>query len=376
MSLLERFKRFNRRNTMIDIHNDNNLETLLKIAKEEPLPDFVKQSDASLLATPADLPKEAFALESKRLYPMFDKASTWLSSRYFTKFAKEIPEPTRSVVGSKLKKACELFGAEWPAAKKPEPEMVKLAESDYAMVEKFEDKSVVKYPVNTKEATERSIAQFGGECALYPPRWRQKTADTLLKKAGEFKINVHASSPVHKYTCRTKSPETIKMAMHLRASYTKSHEFSTLYRGLIEKSAHEDAGAIIDTVEFLDKSSGLARYWDNGIPDPYLSVYKRAEEEKKDADKDLKIEAVKGDCEDGCDETEAKHASQSIVLAERNVPLSQLTQMPLEWYSDLLGEDIAKEMEDGNEIDEEKLKIILTSLPRPSQLLVVNNLPA
>lgn len=360
---------------MIDIHNDDNLEVLTKIAEEEQLPDFVKQADTSLLANPSELPKEAFALESKRLYPMFDKASAWLSSRYFTKFAKEIPEPTRSVVGGKLKKACELFGVEWPVAKKPE--MVKLAESDHAMVEKYEDKTVMKYPVHTKEATERSIEQFGSECALYPPKWRQAAAEKLLKKAGEFKINIHPTSPIHKYTCHTKSPETIKMAMSLRARYTTSPEFSKLYRDLIEKSAQENADTIVDVIEVLDKSSGLSRYWDNGIPDPYLSVYKQAEEKKEDTDKDLKIEAVKGECDkdEECDETESKHASQSIVLAERNVPLSQLTEMPVEWYGDLLGEDIAKEITDGDEIDEEKLKIILASLPRPSQLLIVSNLP-
>ena len=361
---------------MIDIHNDDNLEVLNKIAAEEQLPDFVKQAEASLLASPSELPKEAFALESKRLYPMFDKASAWLSSRYFTKFAREIPEPTRYMVEGKLKKACVLFGVEWPKEAK-KPEMAKLAESDYAMVEKFEDKSVMKYPVNTKESTERSIEQFGSECALYPPKWRRAAAEKLLKKAGEFKINIHPSSPVHKYTCHTKSPDTIKMAMSLRARYTKSPEFSKLYCDLIEKSAQEHPDAVVDVIELLDKSSGLSRYWDNGIPDPYLSVYKKAEEKKEDTDKDLKIVAVKGRCEEDeeGDETETKHASQSITLAERNVPLSQLTQMPLEWYGDLLGEDIAKEIADGNEIDEEKLKIILTSLPRPSQLLIVNNLP-
>ena len=361
---------------MIDIHNDNDLEILQKIAQEERLPDFVKQADASLLATPSELPKEAFALESKRLYPMFDKASAWLSSRYFTKFAKEIPEPTKFVVAGKLKKACGLFGVEWPKEAKKQ-EMVKLAESDYAMVEKFEDRSVMKYPINTKESTERSIEQFGNEYALYPPQWRQVTAEKLLKKADEFKINIHQSSPVHKYTCRTKSTDTIKMAMSLRARYTKSPEFSKLYCDLIEKSAQEHPDAVVDVIELLDKSSGLSRYWDNGIPDPYLSVYKKAEEKKEDTDKDLKIVAVKGRCEEDeeGDETETKHASQSIMLAERNVPLSQLTQMPLEWYGDLLGEDIANEIADGDEIDEEKLKMILASLPRPSQLLIVNNLP-
>jgi len=363
---------------MIDIHNDDDLVLLAKIAEEEPLPDFVKQADASLMAMPSELPKEAFALESKRLYPMFDKASAWLSSRYFTESAKEIPEPSRLMVEGKLKKACSLFGIEWPRETR-KPEMAKLAESDYAMVEKFEDKSVIKYPVNTKESTDHSIRQFGGECALYPVEWRRTTAEKLLKRAGDFGIDVHPSSPVLKYTCRTKSPETIKMSMHLRARYTKSEEFSNLYRDLIEKSAQEHPDTIMGVVELLDNASGLARLWDNGIPDPYLSIYKKAEEKKEDTDKDLKIEAVKDkreeDDDDGCDETESKHASQSITLAERNVPLSQLTQMPIEWYSDLLGEDIADEIADDGEIDEEKLKMILASLPRPSQLLIVNNLP-
>lgn len=369
---------------MIDIHNDENLEILTKIAAEEPLPDFVKQADASLMATPSELPKEAFALESKRLYPMFDKASAWVSSRYFTKCADKIPEPTRSVVGGKLKKACDIFGVKWPVAVK-EPEMTKLAESDYAMVEKHEDNTVLKYPVNTKESTERSVEQFGSECALYPPEWRATTAEKLLKKASEFKINIHPSSPVHSYTCRTKSPGTVKMALSLRARFTRSPEFATLYRDLIEKSAQEDPDTVVEVIGLLDKSSGLSKFWDNGIPDPYLSVYKRADGRDVShvpIDKDLKIEewknAVKDKCdedEDEDDETASKHASQSITLAERNVPLSQLMEMPLDWYGDLLGEDIASEISEGGEIDEDKLKMILASLPRPSQLLVVSNLP-
>lgn len=97
---------------MIDLHNDDNLEILAKISQEENLPDFVKQADVSLMAKQSELPKEAFALESKKLCPMFDKASTWLSSRYFIKLAQQVPPPTRTAVEGKLKKAYSVFGIE------------------------------------------------------------------------------------------------------------------------------------------------------------------------------------------------------------------------------------------------------------------------
>lgn len=379
---------------MIDIHNDDNLEILTKISQEEGLPDFVKQADVSLMASPSELPKEAFAIESKRLYPMFDKASTWLSSRYFTKSAKGIPEPTRTAVGNKLKKACSAFGITWP--KEKAKEVVKLAESDYALVDEHNGRKILRYPINTKENVEASIYKFSSEYALYPPDWRKKAAERLLEKAGEYGIKFGPKDSVSKYACRTKSLETIKTAMKLRSRYTTSDEFSQLYRDIIEKSAQEDPETLVSAIDILDRSSGLARYWDHGISDPYLSVYKQAEEEKV-PEKDVLVEDVvlesgedkeeegskeEPENEDGDDvdveESEGKSAETSgrtITLADRPISIDQLAGMPLEWYSDILGDDVAKEIADGNEIDEEKLKIILASLPRPSQLLIVNNLP-
>lgn len=361
---------------MIDLHNDDDLEILNKISQEENLPDYVKQADISLMAKQSELPKEAFALESKKLYPMFDKASTWLSSRYFTKSAQRIPLPTRTAVEGKLKKACSVFGVEWPREKVKE--QVKLAESDYALVEEFNGKKIVRYPVNTKESAEASIQRFSAEYSLYPPDWRRKTAEILSKKASEYGIKTNKKEPVNKYSCQTKSLEVIKTAMKLRSKYTKSEEFSQLYRDVIEKSAQEDPETLVGAIDVLDRSSGLSRYWDHGIADPYLSVYKEAEEEKQDSAEDVKVEDVKVKCDKDKDEAGDKSAEisgRTITLADKVVPIDQLTEMPLEWYSDLLGDDVVKEIADGNDIDEEKLKMILASLPRPSQLLIVNNLP-
>lgn len=386
---------------MIDLHNDDNLEILTKISQGEGLPDFVKQADVSLLAKPSELPKEAFALESKRLYPMFDKASVWLSSRYFTKSAQKIPEPTRTVVGNRLKKACGVFGIEWP--KEKAGEVVKLAESDYALIEEHNGKKILRYPINTKESAEASISKFSSEYTLYPPDWRRKTAERLLKKANGYGIKPGKKDFVNKYACQTKSLETIKTAMKLRSKYTTSGEFSRLYRDIIEKSAQEDPETLVGAIDVLDRSSGLARYWDHGISDPYLSVYKQAEEEKEEvSEKDIKVEEVEVESnknkdegnkeeegreeesenkdEEGKEEEESEGKSaevsgRTISIAERPVSIDRLLEMPLEWYSDLLGDDVAKEIADGNEINEEKLKMILVSLPRPSQLLIVNNLP-
>lgn len=369
---------------MIDLHNDDNLEILTKIGQEENLPDFVKQADISLLAKPSELPKEAFALESKRLYPMFDKASTWLSSRYFTKSAQKIPSPTRTAVEGKLKKACSIFGIEWP--KEVAQEQVKLAESDYALVEEYNGKKIVRYPMNTKESAETSIKRFSAEHSLYPPDWRRKTAERLVEKAGEYGIKISRKDSASKYACQNKSPETIKVAMKLRSRYTTSEEFSQLYRDVIEKAAQEDPETLVSVIDVLDRSSGLARYWDHGVPDPYLSVYKQAEEDKEeDSDKDIKVEDVEvrsdedkgeGENEDETEEKSAGIGGRTITLADRPVSIDQLMEMPLEWYSDLLGDDVAKEITDGDDINEEKLKMILASLPRPSQLLIVNNLPS
>ena len=360
---------------MIDLHNDDNLEILAKISQEENLPDFVKQADVSLMAKQSELPKEAFALESKKLYPMFDKASTWLSSRYFTKLAQQVPPPTRTAVEGKLKKACSVFGIEWP--KEKAKGQTKLAESDYALVEEHNGKKIIRYPANTKESTDASIKRFSAEYSLYPPEWRRKTAEKLLKKANEYGIKTGRKDFVSKYSCQTKSLEAIKTAMKLRSRYTTSEEFSQLYKDVIEKSAREDPETLVGAIDVLDRSSGLARYWDHGIADPYLSVYKEAEEEKKeDSAEDVKVKDVKVKCDEDEDEGKSAEISgRTITLAEKSIPIDLLTEMPLEWYSDLLGDDVAKEIADGEDINEEKLKIILVSLPRPSQMLLVNNLP-
>lgn len=353
---------------MFDISNDEGLETLKKISSEEAIPEFVKQAEASLFTMQSELPKEAYALESKRMYPIFDKASTWLSSRYFLKSAEQMPDLVAKMVFDKIKAACELYSVKWPESLALENKIEKLASECYAMNEVSGDTTVLKYPMNTKEAVEISARKFNDEHKLFPMEWRAKTARNLNVMASHFQLSLPEGCAVVKYSCENKSDEQIKTATDARSRLVADKEFTELYKELGEKAASIDGPTAVRALEVIDRASGVARYWDNGIMDPYLSVYKKAAlVTVEDEGFSVREIAVPGPSND-------KSAGESVVLADRSIPLSTLESMPLEWYSEILGEDIAKEIASGDDVDSSKLKVILSSLPRPSQLLLVSHL--
>ncbi len=350
---------------MIDFNNDDDLQVLGEISEYEGLPDFVKKADAELMSAASELPKEAFAIPSTRLYPMYDQASTWLSSRYFVKSANSIPEPTRSTVENVLKEACSLFDITWPdTVVDPAPEISKSA---YALSEEHGGNEVLRYPVDTKDNTELSVVKFAEEYKSFPPLWRRSAALAIKKKAAEQGVVVGDNHPVLKYAAEDKCVDTITDALNVRASHA-DEKYASLYKDLIEKAAGEDPGVLVDVIEGLDKAANIAKYWDIKLPDPVLSVYKTAE--VKSTLPDVKVEEVVI-----ADGTEKAAAGDMITLADRNISLSQLEEMPLEWYEEILGDDVAAEISEDGTIHPEKLKMILESIARPSQLLIVNNLP-
>lgn len=348
---------------MIDFHTDDNLQVLSQICECEELPDFVKSADAETLALRSELPKEAFALTSKRLYPVHDRASTWLSSRYFIKAAASIPEPTKSVVERKLKEACELFEIAYPeeaVSKTPQ-----ISKSAYALSETRNGAEVLRYPVDTKDNTEMSMLKFAEEYKSLPPAWRRRTALVLHKKAREHGVIVYNNHPVQKYASQHKSVGAVTDAMNVRARHADS-EYAGLYKGLIGKSADEDPEVIVAAIDGIDRASGMSVHWDTRIPDPYLSVYKDAQAPPS---LDVRVENI------NVGPYIEKLAEPMIVIADRSIPASRLEEMPREWYAEILGDDMANEISDGDDINTEKLKLVLGSLPRTTQMLLVNNLP-
>lgn len=348
---------------MIDLHTDDDLQVLMQISESEGLPDFVKQADVEVIATRSELPKEAFAMPSSRLYPVHDRVSTWLSSRYFTKSASSIPEPTKSMTAQKLKEACELFQVTWP--EETVKDVPQISKSAYALSEMYNNTQVLRYPVNTKDNTETSILKFAEEYKSLPPEWRRRAALTLYKKAKECHLAINNNHPVQKYASQEKCVDAITDAMNVRASNT-GDEYACIYKGLAEKAAGEDPEVLVAAIDALDKASGISKHWDTRIPDPYLSVYKKAAAEPQ---MDIKVEEINIE-----DEPE-KSAETMIVLAGRKIPSSRMEEMPVEWYKDILGDDVANEISDGSDINPEQLRLVLESLPNASQLLLVSNLP-
>lgn len=348
--------------------DNNHLNMLRCVATESDIPDFVKKADVSEITVHPDLPKEAFCIPSQRLYPVHNKVNTWLSSRHFVKAGHELPEPTRSITETRLKSACQMFGIEWPAP--VQEKKAERSDTDFALLMEHNNKTRRYYPVFNKESAEQSIQKFGKEYTLYPPDVRILAAQNLEKKAREYGIQLDENSPVLKYTEQNVCLKTASDAINVRSAMTKG-EYPSLYNSLLKKvaAAEESPGVLVEAIDAVDRVTGLARYWDTRIPDPYLSVFKKADEQKEVKHQGITVKRIDIP---SCNE---KTAQDTITLADRNISVDRLASMPLDWYEEILGDDIAKEIADGDSIDIESMKIILKSLPRSTQMLLVNNLP-
>ncbi len=193
---------------MVDILHDTNLSTLAKLREKVSFPKYVLNHDL-------DEEPEIFAWTEKRAFPICSPASTYLSIAY------NLIEPSApESVEQAMIKAAAIHGIESDIQTLIESfiEVPPQEENPFLLQEKTaRGESVSLYPVQSKEDWQEAHDDFTSNYNKYPPEWREKIAEAIVKKAPEGE---ELSNTVMAYSKKNVcNPETFRGEMAKRATY-------------------------------------------------------------------------------------------------------------------------------------------------------------
>ena len=281
------------------------------------------------------LPNTCFADTANRKYRIDSPANAYESMSYAIKTAGVEPH----VIG-RIKKALDLYGVEPPV-----PELTKEAAAFEEVVYVLPEYN--KLPVKT--AADIKLA----EDAVLRNRSKLKTTtlanacNRLVKLAGKNGMEV--------------SPDTMQLAgltqcdvektaswIEARGNITNNRTFYKLadrVRGPGGPTSRADLVKLSSAVDQLDRKFGLDRYYNKKLPDPLQTVFS------------------------------TKIAMSAVVdMGSCSMPLSTLAKLPVSFYSDVLGDDVADEITKDGKVDEGLLAEIVPTLPKDMKELLASKI--
>lgn len=307
---------------------DSSFKTLVREVRSNPeIEPLVKQ--ASIDSDEIDsLPNSSFAWESRRLFPIHSPADAALSLLYLEKNAEEIPDYVRE----NIDKALDIYDVKVPeitvekTASAPEPyyllpdrerwnvsspDTIKLAEN--ALNSRVSELGFIEKTAAAVRLVNR--AQEYGESVDYPTLQKAGMVASDLNITRDWLFARAEASDTHR-------DAFVKLAASLDALEPLCYDRYALIK-------------LANTIDALDKEAKLEYRYNRTIPDPVETVFNTA-----------------------------KLAEKTVELGGKSVPLSKLAGIPLEYYSDVFGDEILPEITDaGGQLDLEKAAQVLGTMP-------------
>ncbi len=326
-----------------DQYHDPSFAVLHHLLKGSPnVAEFVKHAELDETKV-AELPDRMFAWPARRLFPIDTPENTVLSSMYREKCAAVPAE-----VDDNLQRAQEVYGVKEllltvKTAEAPPP----ITEDDFLLPQ--HKRLLVKCAADVKKAEEILLEQY--------PRLGIEDRATgfinLVKKAQDF--NVTLEPKTHQMAGMTVC--TTKVAMDLieaRRCATQDPLFQTAYVKLAAAlqgrgETLQDRDELLElaqAVARVDKLAGLGKHYDKLMPDPIQTVFNTT-----------------------------KVAEEMVDLNGREVALSKLAAMPVTFWEDVIGPDMAAEVTTSGDVDAAKLAAVLPTLPLDLRIVLQHQVP-
>lgn len=181
----------------MDQVTDNSRRTLLAIADEHPLPEYVGQVELLEKEAADQLEDNLFADSARRQFPLDSPGNIWLSAAYFARGRDQLRPNTAAFVEGRIKTAAKIHGI----AEDVEPFFteVKTAEllpedddNNYALVTKDASGAVLdrRYPMFDERGVKLATDYFKLNRGRYPLGIRRRIAVGICKKAAALSIDV------------------------------------------------------------------------------------------------------------------------------------------------------------------------------------------
>jgi hypothetical protein len=223
-------------------------------------PDFVKQADLASVEDSVAWPSGTFADPRNRRYPIQTEADTWLSCRYFDKFAAGYREHEYNAINDNLVGACELWGIPREASEIPQHQEKEASTSvvvQYVLDDEVQHTSEVHGPEELLKVASDLLENKD----KYPWEMRRGVGRQVLHHAQTFGIQFDQSTERDLQKTAGYGVATLHDVMstlHNRATIHRmdNQEFVTRLISVkqdIQKTARQD----LVPPETLDKVAGL-----------------------------------------------------------------------------------------------------------------------
>lgn len=307
---------------VLDFYDDSSKELMSKIAS----PTGFGDTNMNLLSTEErdNLPDTDFGLVilTKRAsvlkkYPVNDPGNAWMSAQYFGQTHKKLAFPARFIAAKFIKLACEAYGvpsspmvdgyaarvedgeaesnvfsegseSRWMLRKLAQREfiekqasavemnaIVEMPDEHFALVVQTGDGSVIrKYAMPDISHVKLAAVYFDKHAMDLSPNHRHRYAVAVQSRADELGVDLVDNSMLCKW-----AGSDWNRYVHAHIEQRKSllpHPEHERARGILDKLAasleETTPGDLATALETFDEATGLDRYYDRGLTDPYASA--------------------------------------------------------------------------------------------------------
>ena len=311
---------------ILDFYDDAQHELMSKVAS----PAAIGDTPITIL-TPEErgrLPDSEFGLvfltrhaSVLRRYPVNDPGNAWLSSQYFANTHKKLAFPARFIAASYIKQACEAYdvptsnavdayaaradeadiqsntfceGSEssWMLRKLAQRELsmdktasqsfdmlADLPNEHFALVLRDGDGSIIrKYAMPDAHHVKTAAAYFDKYAMDLAPEHRHQFATSVQSRAAELDVDVSDSELLQKWASRDWNPHIgahLEQRKSLLPQDDRAKDVLNKLAASIGETTPEDMAQALST---FDQSTGLSRYYDRGLADPYASAMSKTAE--------------------------------------------------------------------------------------------------
>lgn len=182
-----------------DVLNDSSHSVLYKIAEtmDFKLPAYVEAGVPLEKQASVRVNDRLFADDVHRMYPLTDRANTWLSGAYFAKTAgAAYPHDEYKRIAKRIVKAAEVYGI----AKDVVDVMAKVTAESMGQVKQAAHEDAIKaescygepetqgFPMFNQEQVKKACDYFDQNAYSYDWRRRANIAKNIMKKVAEYKM--------------------------------------------------------------------------------------------------------------------------------------------------------------------------------------------
>lgn len=339
----------------MDITSDVLHSTMYKVCKAAGAPKYVIDSVPMDKEAADKLPDALFADRVNRRYPIDSKASTWLSAAYFAKTAEEDGYATKTMkdfVEATIKLAADKYGirkdvdeAMEKIRAKPVEKKAEDDESNYGWP------SEKKYPMFDEHGVKMANDYFAENAYNYPAPMRKEIAKRIFQKSAEY--DIEANDVVRRESgngFNFREDAAVELLDRVRAATNHG----TREQVKMAMALGDSVKALMNVPvakypEMMDKFAEILDHFDEamGFDNKYGVRFRSPMEIFRG--RSMKVaEAIQKD---------------TVQLGPYHFSVTKLASLPLQVFTDSLGDDFGESVKTAEAIDTQKLGPALKALP-------------